>query len=542
MQRPRLIHGLSLLLLALIALAIGGQAPRTTSAVTPMARVFAVYADGIGEQQFTFLEGANAPYGHTTPQPCGPGKVVFEMMSHAQILDIFSGDYSQLNVGGYWPSCSPDGTRIAFTDGDFHPWVMNTDGSGAKELATTSRAYNLSWSKDGTQIAFGTYDATAHIYTGIWIVPSSGGTPVQLTTSGGMPTFSPDGTKIAFEDAEFGLSTVDVATKQVSKLLGGFESLPVREPNWSSTNKLAYSVTYTGTIPPGSTQSEIWIFDLSANTNTRFVTGSQPAWSADGYFMTFARLSTQADGGPGVDISGSFAVEGQVAGATIKRFGNLNVEVRGYVRFKNGTAVGSSTPGSQDYYTQPQLFILAVGAQSTFVNIGLNEDAENEGRETFIAYLTDLEGGHIDGAGKATIVIDETSVDPITIVEPPASTEPVIYTSPAAADLEVALPADDSPVVFTVFRDGAEVFNRTAPATNMIIGAAGVELQATDMAKLCVWATRTIEGCPGMPDSIRVFNRLANYEMRVTYHGQTVTRQFATDLFQDYKFLPLVRG
>jgi TolB protein len=88
-----------------------------------------------------------------------------------------------LSVDDTDPSWSSDGTRIAFEsnrDGDIEIWVMNADGSGARNL-TNNPSYEVdpSWMNGAERIVFGSYR------TGngeIFIMNSDGsGVPQQLT-------------------------------------------------------------------------------------------------------------------------------------------------------------------------------------------------------------------------------------------------------------------------------------------------------------------------------------------------------------------------
>jgi Tol biopolymer transport system component len=90
-------------------------------------------------------------------------------------------------------------------------WVANTDGSEARKLADgPGRSAGPAWSPDGRKIAF-TSDRDMngacffHDCTGwngeIYVMNADGSNPKRLTENPGddsSPTWSPDGTRIAF--------------------------------------------------------------------------------------------------------------------------------------------------------------------------------------------------------------------------------------------------------------------------------------------------------------------------------------------------------
>jgi Tol biopolymer transport system component len=110
-----------------------------------------------------------------------------------------------------WPVSSPSERRIAFVstrDGDEAVWVMNADGSGQRRVTQrlpdgVSEIGSPTWSPDGTKIAF-----TANFYTGqgppyrhqrVYVVPTSGGSPSLVDDdTWGPPVFSSDSKLIAY--------------------------------------------------------------------------------------------------------------------------------------------------------------------------------------------------------------------------------------------------------------------------------------------------------------------------------------------------------
>jgi len=108
------------------------------------------------------------------------------------------------------PNWSPAGDLIVFqsharTPGDIDLWVMNSDGTGVRNLTQSpgSEDTDASWSPDGTRVVYSSNHgglANANLFT----IPVAGGTPTRVTHfSGydGAPTWSADGSTIAFESS-----------------------------------------------------------------------------------------------------------------------------------------------------------------------------------------------------------------------------------------------------------------------------------------------------------------------------------------------------
>lgn len=104
------------------------------------------------------------------------------------------------NEMGSW---SPEGKKLAIDRNlsDTHDYViivMNADGTGEQQLTNTGGDYNPTWSPDGTKIAF-TSDREGN--RDIFVMNANGTNPVNVTNSPGWdsdPAWSPDGTRIAF--------------------------------------------------------------------------------------------------------------------------------------------------------------------------------------------------------------------------------------------------------------------------------------------------------------------------------------------------------
>jgi len=139
------------------------------------------------------------------------------------------------------PNWSPDGQSVTFvsnrSDGEYGRWTSKVDGSGQPEPAEGGRL-----SPDGTRIAYVTEDAD------LWLRDADGGNAVRVAGGSGRyynPTWSPDGTMVAFESVVVGpvgnIWIVNADGSGKTKLTGAtkhsFDCTPewisYKEPQWS---------------------------------------------------------------------------------------------------------------------------------------------------------------------------------------------------------------------------------------------------------------------------------------------------------------------
>ena len=206
------------------------------------------------------------------------------------------------------PKWSPDGNQIVFRshDAPVGLWVMDASGANATNIipgATNpfagEEAYHPVWSPDGAQIAFMRITDGYSLY----VVPASGGDATKLFGSGSStkgisrPDWSPDGTQIAFEyhpagaDGDIYLVPSDgsAAPSLLSNAFSGGLSLGQSDPTWSPDGtRIAFveggdifiaNADGTGTAAalPGSSGGTNTHPDWSPLTLTPTVTVTSPA-------------------------------------------------------------------------------------------------------------------------------------------------------------------------------------------------------------------------------------------------------------------------
>ncbi len=197
--------------------------------------------------------------------------------------------------------------RIAFVSSEGNAqsdiYTMNPDGSDRKQL-TFSQEYEDQpvWSPDGTKIAFARYIVTAPGgYSEIFVMNADGSdqrrlTQRRLTQSkfDGSPTWSPDGTKIAFGRIDFITMPsswgIFVMNADGSDQRAVASASDLQEPAWSPDG-LKFAVIGIGALNSYAT----YLINVDGSNRTQITEPSvlfedhDPAWSPDGSKITFIR-------------------------------------------------------------------------------------------------------------------------------------------------------------------------------------------------------------------------------------------------------------
>jgi dipeptidyl aminopeptidase/acylaminoacyl peptidase len=174
--------------------------------------------------------------------------------------------------------------------------VAGMQNFSIEKLYMTRQVGGTSWSPDGQQIAF---VSNLSGRNNLWLVPSSGGWPMQLTISDqrqAQPVWSPDGSWIAFisdndGDEQWDIFLVSPKTGDVVNLTVSAESAE-EEPAWSPDGR---QIAYI-TKPKTGSSFEIELMDV-ATRHVRHLTQNtakelsnyRPIFSPDGKFVVYTQ-------------------------------------------------------------------------------------------------------------------------------------------------------------------------------------------------------------------------------------------------------------
>jgi Tol biopolymer transport system component len=193
------------------------------------------------------------------------------------------------------PAWSPDGRRIAFASrrsGSFQIFVMRADGSGTRRLtSTTADDQNPTWSSDGSEIAFDR-GSPGDIY-----VMKTDGTQAHRIgddfADEGDPAWSPNGRWIAFSRRTPGTTAREIWLVHPDG--SGRHRLTRRSalseaPAWSPDGR---QIAFSTETSSGNEDIEIYTVALAGGSPRRLTssvpTGAyEPSWSPDGKRIAFS--------------------------------------------------------------------------------------------------------------------------------------------------------------------------------------------------------------------------------------------------------------
>jgi len=223
------------------------------------------------------------------PAPPAPGPYAFD---HTGTITLPAG------TGATWSS---DGRKLLMRAPAGGIVVIAPDGSEKRVITTDTRDADPTWSNDGKWAAFERGGE-------IWVASLTGGGERRLTT-GENPSWSPDGTRIAFtawgNPDEGGGAGISIINVDGTGLKGLTPALPLSadlDPDWSpDSQRVAYwtpHARHPGQVNVVDVATKAIASIEAPEEDDRRAGDRFPAWAPDGGRIAFARLWTRWIAGP----------------------------------------------------------------------------------------------------------------------------------------------------------------------------------------------------------------------------------------------------
>jgi TolB protein len=187
------------------------------------------------------------------------------------------------------PSLSPDGRLIAYrSEPNGHPelWLMNADGSG-QHLLSPDGGFPT-WSSDGSMIAYAPGGGpSGRSWIAIMNADGSGKRRVPHTDYGELPSWSPDGERIAFSNNLSGSGRMYIVDVDGSNLV---DLSSVGEGNGVAWSPDGRSILFQSHRDHTDNYDDIYVMHPDGSGVTRLTRANAgfAAWSPDGRYIVFS--------------------------------------------------------------------------------------------------------------------------------------------------------------------------------------------------------------------------------------------------------------
>jgi dipeptidyl aminopeptidase/acylaminoacyl peptidase len=224
----------------------------------------------------------------------------------------------RLGLDGVLPlGWSSDGTELLFMRQDppdaglpypGHLYILQADGTETKLTRDAREMAGAAISPDGSRVAFAVVD------DGLFVVDAEGGRPVRIADKGESPTFSPDGTQIAYlvdSVPDSHVWVVDADGSDAHEILAN-------DPALVGVSDLAWSPEGHRIAIGNSLEDHVAIYTVAPDGSdfTKVITGGmKPYWSPDGSQIAYTiPYDVEQGESPGLAIA-------DADGSNIQEFG-----------------------------------------------------------------------------------------------------------------------------------------------------------------------------------------------------------------------------
>ena len=220
------------------------------------------------------------PVGRPSPSPTPTpttysGHIVYTANGTLHIFNLATSSDTSLGVSGSSPKFSLDGSKIVYQNRGI--WIINSAAPySPQQLSGTGGV--PSFDPSCTQIVYGNY--------GIWRMNADGSNKTRLTLTGQQPSYSRDGSQIAYNDAVGSSQQLFLINSDGTGARQVLTSGAVIDTVWSPGPKVVMGVL------SGRRNYQLSTFDPNApGSLTTLLTSSdtnyEPSWSPDGSHISW---------------------------------------------------------------------------------------------------------------------------------------------------------------------------------------------------------------------------------------------------------------